>query len=170
MQSCRHMVTLMIRPAVDTHGNGGKTNRRANSSERPTQVEVGSWEARVAYAAKRLHDPIALNASPLTRLRGVERYADSHYKKRICAKGFALRDLLRSSIDSVVEETADEKGLLRVHQFLTLFRQGVTVIEISRQLGLSREHVSRVYKKEALHLVTVKFLCLAGVRGNSGVA
>ena len=73
------------------------------------------------------------------------------------------------SIDSVVDETANEKGLLRVHQFLILFRQGVTVVEISRQLGLSREHVSRVYRKKALHLVTVKFLCLAGVRGTSGV-
>lgn len=146
-----------------------ETTKQARRTERPKQVEVKSWEARVAHAARRLHDPIALNASPLTRLRGVERYADSRYEKRICAKGFALRDLLRSSIDSVVEETADEKGLLRVHQFLILFRQGITVVEISRQLGLSREHVSRVYKKEALHLVTVKFLCLAGVRGTSGV-
>ena len=140
-----------------------ETTKRASRTESQTQVEVKSWEARVAYAARRLHDPIALNASPLTRLRGVERHADSRYKKRICAKGFALRDLLRSSIDSVMEETADEKGLLRVHQFLILFRQGVTVVEISRQLGLSREHVSRVYRKKARHLVTVKFLCLAGV-------
>lgn len=104
----------------------------------------------------------------MTRLRGVERYADSRYKKRICAKGFALRDLLRSSIDSVVEETADEQGLLRVHQFLSLFRQGRIVVEISRQLGLSREYVSRVHRREALQLVTAKFMSLAGVRGTTG--
>lgn len=134
------------------------------------QREAGAWEARVEYATKHLHNPIALNGSPLTRLKAVERHASSYYKQRVCASAFALRDLLKSSIDCVVEETAGEKGLLTVHRFLVLFREGHTVSEISRRLGLSREHVSRVYRKTAFRLVTVKFLALARVRGKNDIA
>jgi len=42
--------------------------------------------------------------------------------------------------------------------YLDLLVKGLSCQEISKQLGLSREHVSRVYRKKAVELVTEEFL------------
>jgi hypothetical protein len=56
-------------------------------------------------------------------------------------------------------------GLSRACTYLQLLVEGFSCKEISRRLGLSREHVSRVYRKKALLLLTEEFQSMVGNRG-----
>jgi len=114
---------------------------------------------RVASAVRNLDDLIALDQSPLAKLGFVEKYAADHYQDRLCSKGLALRDLIKESLDDIISETAGN-GLPRLHDLLDMLRNGLTISQASREMGLSREHVSRVYAKQAFRLVTERFLSM----------
>ncbi|OGN91991.1 MAG: hypothetical protein A2Z75_05340 [Chloroflexi bacterium RBG_13_50_10] len=51
-----------------------------------------------------------------------------------------------------------EPGLAKACAYLKLVTNGAGYREISKHLGLSREHISRVYRKKAIELVTEEFL------------
>ena len=136
----------------------GTTNRTTRGSrKKPGRVPFEMMMRRVASAVRNLDDLIALNQSPLTKLGFVEKHAADHYQDRLCSRGLALRDLITESLDEVISETAGN-GLSRLHDLLDMLRNGLTISQASREMGLSREHVSRVYAKQAFRLVTERFL------------
>ena len=116
------------------------------------------WVGKVAYALNNLDDRSMLNRSSLAHLEYVKRMAREKYGSHLLPRGFALREILLECIDKVVSEVGSEPGLSRACQYLELLTRGLTRRQISSQIGLSREHTSRVYRKKALELLTEEFL------------
>lgn len=127
------------------------------SRKKPGRVPLETMMRRVAWAVRNLDDLIALDQSPLAKLVFVEKHAADHYQGRLCSRGLALRDLITESLGEVISETAGN-GLSRLHDLLDMLRNGLTISQASREIGLCREHVSRVYAKQAFRLVTERFL------------
>jgi predicted transcriptional regulator len=99
-----------------------------------------------------------LNNSHLARLSYVERLASEKYRGHSLPRGLALHDILLKCVEKVLTELSSEPCLAKACTYLKLVTNGATCREISKQLGLSREHVSRVYRKKAIELVTEEFL------------
>jgi hypothetical protein len=111
----------------------------------------------VEHALKNLGDRSVLNRSPLARLAYVDRLAAEQYKGHLLPRGLALHDVLLACVQRICRELGEEPGLARTCRYLELLAEGLGSREISRQLGLSREHISRVYRRKALELVTDEF-------------
>ena len=133
-----------------------KPGRQGALDKGSTSLDV--WEKRVAQAIMRLGDRSLLNRSPLAKLTYIERLAEDKYKGHILPRGIALHDVLLNCAQRISKELSAEPGLARTCNYLDLYIKGLSCKEISEQLGLSREHVSRVYRKKAVELVTEEFL------------
>ena len=120
------------------------------------------WFDRVEYALNNLDDRSMLNRSPLARLAYVKRMAKDRYGSHVLPRGLALRDILLACVQKISTELGDEPGLARPCKYLQLLLQGLSRQEISKQLGLSREHISRVYRRKAIELLTEEFLATIG--------
>jgi AraC-like DNA-binding protein len=112
----------------------------------------------MGHALRYLDDLSKLNQSPLARLTYVERLAKNEYYGCILPRGQALRQLLLVCIEQVMSDGSEEHCLLKACQYLQLRRNGYGCQQISAEMGLSREHVSRHYRKQALDLVLESFL------------
>jgi hypothetical protein len=77
-------------------------------------------------------------------------------------RGLALKHTLIDCVDRIILELNGEPGLTKTCQFLKLIKEGYNVTATSRSLSLSREHVSRIYKRKAVELVTQEFLLIIG--------
>lgn len=116
------------------------------------------WHQRIESALKNLGDRSTLGHNPLASLVYVKKYAAVKHPGRLLPRGLALHDILLACVKRVLTELNNEPALARACSYLELLAEGLSCKEISRQLGLSREHVSRVYRKKALELVTEEFL------------
>lgn len=134
---------------------GGTENQQ---SPKRDSTALGEWQQRVDDALRNLGDRSVLNRSPLARLAYIKRLAAEQYAGHLLPHGFALHDVLLASVNKISTELADEPGLTRACKYLQLLVQGLSCQEISSQLGLSREHVSRIYRKKAIELMTEGFL------------
>lgn len=121
-------------------------------------TQSGDWHQRVAYALRHFGDRTVLNRSPMARLAYIERLAATQYSGRLLPRGLALHDMLLACVDKILTELRNDPALARACTYLQLTLQGKTCKEISKELGLSREHVSRVYRQKAIELVTEEFL------------
>jgi CRP-like cAMP-binding protein len=83
-------------------------------------------------------------------------------KGSIPLERLALREVVLACVQKISSELGNEPGLARCCRYLELLSEGMTCRQISEQLGLSREHVSRVYRRKALELVTEEFLATIG--------
>ena len=129
------------------------------SPKEPSTKETNDqWVNRVGHALRNLDDRSVLNRSSLARLSYVEKLARERYSSHILPRGLALREVLVECIDKVVNDLSEDAGLSRACRYLDLLKQGLSCQQISSELGLSREHVSRVYRPRALDLVTTAFL------------
>lgn len=135
---------------------GSAVNKTESTKIRSaTQKEL---EQRVEYALKHLGDRSVLNKSPLAGLSYVERLSAAQYRGHLLPRGLALHDTLTTCIERVATELSNEPRLAKACTYLKLVANGANYREISNQLGLSREHISRVYRKKAIELVTDQFL------------
>jgi CRP-like cAMP-binding protein len=125
-----------------------------------TRGSDSQWESRVNYALRNLDDRSVLNRSPLARLTYVEKLARDRYSSHILPRGLALREVLEGCIEKVVDDLNGERRLSRICQYLVGLKQGLSCKQISSEMGLCREHVSRVYRSRALELVTIEFLSI----------
>ena len=114
-------------------------------------------ENKLDYALKSLHDLGALNRSPLARYAYIERLAKRKYNGRILPRGLALREVIRGCIRAIVSGLAGEQSFSRVSTYLVMSEKGISCGQISQQMGLSREHVSRHYRKMALELLADEY-------------
>ncbi len=130
----------------------------ALTKEPPAIDENESWYARIYDALRKLDDRLALNRSPLARLACVEKLAREKYGGRVQPRGLALRELLLASIERTLQDLGEEPANSRACRYLVLMKQGLSCRQIAIELGLSREHVSRLYRRKALELVTSVFL------------
>ena len=121
-------------------------------------VSFDVWQKRIEHALRNITDRSVLNRSPLARLAYIKRLVAEQYVGHLLPHGLALHDVLLASVKRISTELADEPGLTRACKYLQLLVQGLSCQEISNQLGLSREHVSRIYRKKAIELMTEEFL------------
>jgi len=112
---------------------------------------------KVSHALRNLDDRIALNRNPLSRLAYVREVAEGHCKGSIYPRGLALREVIASCIDKIVTDLGDEPKFHKPCKYLALMKEGMTCRQISNELGISREHVSRVYRKRAIELLVEEF-------------
>ncbi|MBN2098191.1 MAG: hypothetical protein JW753_01195 [Dehalococcoidia bacterium] len=105
-----------------------------------------------------LGDRALLNANPLSRTMHIENLASTRYANKIMPRGLALREVILNCIESLGEELGTEPTLSRCCRYLELRSQGVSCRQIGKELKLSREHVSRMVRKQALHLLAEAFL------------
>jgi CRP-like cAMP-binding protein len=134
----------MFMTASLEHTINGETNRK--------------WVSRIGHALRNLDDRSVLNRSPLVRITCVERIARERYGNHILPKGLALREVLVECVEKVVNDLSDEPALSRVCRYLVLLKKGLSCKQISAELGLSREHVSRIYRRRALEIVATEFI------------
>jgi hypothetical protein len=133
-----------------------KTQNQVRLQGYATSLDV--WQQRVEHALRHLGDRSLLNRSPLARLSYIESLSAERYSGHLLPRGLALHDILISCVERVSNELSNEPGLAKACTYLKLLTNGATCREISKQLGLSREHISRVYRKKAIELVTEEFL------------
>jgi len=119
-----------------------------------------AWVTKVGHALRNLDDRSVLNSSPLAHLAYVERVAKEKYGSHILPRGLALRQILLVCVEKVATEVGNEPGLSKPCQYLQLLTKGLTCQQISKEIGRSREHVSRAYRKRAFELVTGEFLSI----------
>jgi hypothetical protein len=112
---------------------------------------------RIDHALRHLDDRIELNRNSLTRLPLVQDLAQARYQCCVHPCAVALREIIRRTVDETLTDLQDEMGLQKVRQFLQLYASGSSVKAASSHLGLSREHCSRVLKKQAVRIVAEKF-------------
>ena len=123
---------------------------------------------QVALALKHVQDLEYLEESPLTNLPAVRELAEGEYREAAVPMGFALRVLLLESSKIVVRDFEDLTHYQREIMFLKAYVDCQSVAEISRGLGLSREHVARSIQTRAIGLVARVFLARAtGVHANA---
>ena len=79
----------------------------------------------------------------------------------------ALRSLLTDAAERVILDLGDIPKKSHVSLFLQGWLKGKRVSEIARDLGVSREHCSREFRKEAFQLVSEQFLRLASRSGSA---
>jgi len=131
------------------------------SEDSKAQKRIASpevWQARVWHALRHLDDRSVLNQSPLARLAYIQRLAKKEFQGDILIRGLALRQVLVDCIERIIEQGNSERGLHNTCEFLRLVREGMGLTAIAKTLGVSREHVTRVYKKKAVELLTRIFL------------
>ena len=149
----------MSRPATrEIAENCGSGQNRHHELYPKSLTSVNHWQNRMGHALRYLDDLSKLNQSPLARLTYVERLAKNEYYGCILPRGQALRQLLLVCIEQVMSDGSEEPCLLKACQYLQLRRNGYGCQQISAEMGLSREHVSRHYRKQALDLVLESFL------------
>jgi len=135
-------------------GGSGPDNRSVRSQQmaksiRETQPKKrgrksgGETLWQVALALKHIQELEYLEESPLARLPAVRGLADGKYREAAVPAGFALRVLLLKATKVVVRDFGDLPGYQREIKFLKAYLSCQSVAEISRSLGLSREHVAR---------------------------
>ena len=128
----------------------------SNSKRKDDDIAV-RWERRLDVALKSINDRSALNRNSLADLAFIGKLALESYGGHVFPRGLALHDTLLTCIEKISSELGNEAGLTRACTYLQLIAEGLSCKEISRQLGLSREHTSRVYRRKALALLIEEF-------------
>lgn len=88
----------------------------------------------------------------------MRKLAQKHYLNHVLPRGLALQELLKFCIKSVTDELGNDPVLSRHCQYLLLVKQGLSQKQISNQLGLSREHISRTYRRKSVELLAEELL------------
>jgi hypothetical protein len=123
-------------------------------------IPVAQYEAVVGRMLTR--DWFTLDScDSLTQLDLVESLVTAH-PARYPSHGAAVRWLLDKAMDQVIAacEASADAGSTRIAEFLRQRRSGVTVVEIARTWGISREYVSRTVSRRATQLVTRRVLAM----------
>ena len=138
------------------HGNGQQHPPYASKEASRTLNE--RLEAHLGDALANLGDRAVLNASPLSRTVFIEKLASTRYSNKIMARGLALRQVITDCIARLRAELGNEPTLSRCCTYLELRSQGVKCRQIGKELNVSREHASRMVRRQALHLLAEAFL------------
>ncbi|MFQ6027358.1 MAG: hypothetical protein ACE5Q6_07685 [Dehalococcoidia bacterium] len=100
-----------------------------------------------------------LDENPLAHHPYVQKLAQRKLSRRFAPTGSALRELLLTSIQELIQETEEETALSRERQYLQLWLQRYT---IAHELKVTREHCSLTVRKRVIKMLVAKFA--SGVR------
>lgn len=129
---------------------------------RPETETRNKWSERIWYCLKHLDDLTALNQSPLIRLKYIETLSKQKYKNEGLPKARALREVIELCTGRLIAGFEKETNSSKIAQYLRLAKKGLNNSQIARELGLTREHVSRFYRNKVIELVTQEFLSAVG--------
>jgi len=133
----------------------------ANTADRDEAIPE-QWIARLNHALKSMADRGELNRNPLSRLRYVQRVAEEEYHDQILPRGLALRRIILECIRRLTAALEGESGSTKLCKYLELRASGLSCRRISEEFGLTREHVSRLYRRKALELLAQEFIRVVG--------
>ena len=141
--------------------NGPKSEpepeRRNRSRTRPGRRPKEPLIKQVEQAYSHLHDLDWLEKSRLAQLPEVQERVDS---KHPMPEAQTLRRLLMAAAQQIVQVLSDVPDKAEVRTFLEMYLDGKNVTEIARELGKTREWVSKAYRKEAWTLAGTQFIKL----------
>ena len=122
------------------------------------RTSAEEWQVRARYVLRHLSDPIALQRSPLCRLRAIERLAEDRYPGGVVSRGRSLNDVALECLEEIEDELGGHAGAAKLKSFIALTRQGMKVIEASRILDITPEYASRSFKRTLVYLVAEKLI------------
>ncbi len=91
-----------------------------------------------------------LRRSPLVKLSGVLRFAKRRHPKNPHGRVLALQDLLLRAVDVSLPALSS-----RERRFLERYAGGQSIAAIGREMGMSRSHLSSVYRPTVGEAVAV---------------
>ena len=104
---------------------------------------------------RHLDDPVRLRRSPLASLAGVGAYARRQHPLNPHGEVLALQELLCQAVDVSLPALPPRK-----REFLDRYARGETIAAIARAMGMSRSHLSRVYRPVASVIVAIALRAL----------
>ncbi|MCY3747790.1 MAG: hypothetical protein OXG64_00715 [Chloroflexi bacterium] len=128
--------------------SGSNTVTRA--SARPGRRSLDQWARLVDAGLRHLGDPVRLRESPLTNYAGVRTFAQQRYPRHPHGKVLALQDLLCEAVDASLPALPEKK-----RDFLDRYALGEPIAAIARAMGMSRPHLSRVYRPVVSAMVAI---------------
>lgn len=133
---------------------------------RKSQSEL---EVTVMEALRCLGDPIALQRNSLAKWSGIVTLAERRYPSGVVARGRVLNETLFKCLAEIESELDGQPKVTRLKEFVSLIRQGLTLSETSRRMGISVEHASRHYKRALVSLLTAKVVNAVRQSGSGAV-
>jgi hypothetical protein len=122
------------------------------------RTSINEWQVRARYVLRHLGNPIALQRSPLSRLRTIEKMAQANYPHGVVARGRYLNDLARECLEEIENELDGHAGTAKLKSFTALTRQGKKSVEASRILDITPEYASRSFKRTLVILLAEKLI------------
>jgi DNA-directed RNA polymerase specialized sigma24 family protein len=110
---------------------------------------------QVEEAYLHLHDWDWLRDSELVGLPEVQQRVNP---RQIMPEAQALRGMLFEATRQVIQDLTTVPDKVGVRVFLERHLEGRNLTEIARELGVSREWVSRSYRREAFRLAGMQFV------------
>lgn len=120
------------------------------ASARPGRRSLDQWAQLVDAGLRHLGDPVRLRESPLTSHAGVGAYARQRYPRHPHGKVLALQDLLCEAVQASLPALPEKK-----REFLDRYARGEPIAAIARAMGMSRPHLSRVYRPVVSAMVAI---------------
>ena len=123
---------------------------QSRASARAGRRSLAEWARLVDECLRHLDDPVHLRQSPLARLAGVGAYARRQHPLNPHGEVLALQELLCQAVDVSLPALPPRK-----REFLDRYARGETIAAIARAMGMSRPHLSRVYRPVVSVLVAI---------------
>ena len=114
-------------------------------------------------SVKLMHDWMKLNQCELLTQLDIVQLLCEHNPRKYPTPGMAVRELLDTAIDQVIEVTLFNPNITvkRIGEYLNGRVMGKSVSFIADEWGLTREYVSRTIGRQAAELVTERVLKMA---------
>lgn len=116
----------------------------------PGRRSLEEWTRLVDTCLRDLDRPMRLGRSPLVKLPGVLRFAKRRHPNNPHARVLALQELLMRAVDVSLPALSP-----RERRFLERYASGRSIAAIGREMGMSRSHLSSVYRPTVGEAVAV---------------
>ena len=117
--------------------------------------EIGSF---VASALKCFQELETLEDLPIGQLSAIQTLARTEFRVAMFSTAFAIRNELERALMSLKRNLGGISGYERELKLLEALMNGDSVSSISKEMGLSREHVARHIQPRAIKILTRAFL------------
>jgi hypothetical protein len=138
---------------------GKKQSERRSGEKQRRNGNGNDIELRVGQLLRSINDVDVLEGSPLARHKVVAALADSEFRGRAHPRGRSLQKLIRLAAKRAAED-ASGPNTQRLRVFVERYAAGHAVAAIAREIGLSREQVTRSYRPKAVQLIAARLATL----------
>lgn len=148
---------------LDRHADKPMTNKglaqatRNRRNTRPGPLSRADLEDELWHALKSLDDPYELDENRLTRLSQIEALASRRLCNGAFTKGESLAGILSSCIERISEKAVGDGEFSRCARLLSGIAQGHSLTQVSQELHLTQEHVTRRYRRKAMKILVREF-------------